>query len=99
MDKLLHFTAYAVLGALFFRAFSKQRFANNIRLTMILSMLSATLYGLSDELHQSYVPYRNADLMDALADMLGSICGVYFFYFFQINYSPKDRARKGVKQK
>ncbi len=99
MDKLLHFTAYAILGALFFRAFSKQRFTNNIRLTMILSMLLSTLYGLSNELHQSYLPYRNADLMDAFADMLGSICGVYFFYYLQINYSPRNRARKGVKQK
>lgn len=85
MDKLLHFAAYAILGVLFFRAFRKQRFKDNIRLAMILSMLLSTLYGLSDELHQSYVPYRNADLMDALADMLGSVGGVYFFNHFQIS--------------
>ena len=98
LDKLLHFAAYAILGVLFFRAFRKQRFKDNIRLAMILSMLLSTLYGLSDELHQSYVPYRNADLMDALADMLGSVGGVYFFNHFQINYLPRGRAHLGGKQ-
>ena len=98
LDKLLHFAAYAILGVLFFRAFRKQRFKDNIRLAMILSMLLSTLYGLSDELHQSYVPYRNADLMDALADMLGSVGGVYFFNYFQINYLSRGRERLGGKQ-
>ena len=98
LDKLLHLAAYAILGVLFFSAFRKQRFKDNIRLAMILSMLLSTLYGLSDELHQSYVPYRNADLMDALADMLGSVGGVYFFNHFQINYLPRGRAHLGGKQ-
>lgn len=76
LDKLLHFTAYAVLGMLFLRAFRASRIRNNIKLAMALSVFLSTLYGLSDELHQHFVPYRNADLMDALADMFGSFCGV-----------------------
>ena len=81
LDKLLHFSAYAVLGALFLRAFKTTGFKNNIKLVMILSILASSLYGISDELHQYFVPCRNADMVDVLADILGSICGVYLFIY------------------
>ncbi|MDL1988835.1 MAG: VanZ family protein [Deltaproteobacteria bacterium] len=77
LDKLIHFAAYAILGILFFRAFRTQRFKENINLVIMLSILSSSLYGMSDEVHQYFVPYRNADIMDFLADVMGSICGVY----------------------
>ncbi len=76
MDKFLHFVVYGILGILFFRAYSTLRIKNNVNLTIIISILSAGLYGISDELHQYFVPYREAELMDALANLLGSIGGV-----------------------
>ncbi len=81
LDKLLHFSAYAALGALFLRAFKTTGFKNNIKLVMILSILASSLYGISDELHQYFVPCRNADIMDVLADILGSICGAFLFIY------------------
>ncbi len=81
MDKLLHLAAYAFLGALFFRAFRTVSFKDNITLVIILSILSSSLYGVSDELHQHFVPFRQADIVDVFADMLGSFCGVYVFSF------------------
>jgi VanZ family protein len=83
IDKILHFVAYAILGVLFFRAFRTQRFKENINLVIVLSILSSSLYGLSDEVHQYFVPHRNADIMDFLADVAGSICGVYVFKFIK----------------
>ena len=83
IDKILHFVAYAILGVLFFRAFRTQRFKENINLVIMLSIISSSLYGLSDEVHQHFVPSRNADIMDALADIMGSICGVYVFKFIK----------------
>ena len=80
-DKLLHFSAYAVLGAMFSRAFKTTQFKNNTTLLLILSILASSLYGISDELHQCFVPCRDADIMDALADIVGSICGVYLFIY------------------
>jgi len=79
IDKVLHFTAYALLGALFLRAFKTTRIKNNLILVFILSALLSSLYGISDEIHQSFVPFRTADAMDALADILGSITGVYLY--------------------
>ena len=79
IDKVLHFFAYALLGALFLRAFKTTRIKNKLKLVLILSVLFSSLYGVSDEIHQYFIPYRNADLMDVLADLLGSIMGVYIY--------------------
>ncbi len=79
LDKVFHFVAYALLGALFLRAFKTSRIKNNIRFILILSVLLSFLYGISDEIHQHFVPYRSADLMDVLADMLGGLMGVYIY--------------------
>ena len=81
-DKFLHFSAYAVLGILFFRAFQTLRIKTNIRLLILLSIVSASLYGVSDEIHQYFVPFRNADLLDVLANTFGAICGVYFYHIW-----------------
>jgi VanZ family protein len=78
-DKVLHFVGYALLGALFLRAFKTSRIKNNVKLMVILSVLLSSLYGISDEIHQYFVPYRDADLMDVLADMLGGLMGVYIY--------------------
>jgi VanZ family protein len=79
-DKLAHLLAYALLGVLFYRAY-RTHIKNNLKLVILLSIASSLLYGITDELHQHYVPYRNADWMDVLADVLGSILGVYAYRF------------------
>ncbi|MDL1968860.1 MAG: VanZ family protein [Deltaproteobacteria bacterium] len=84
LDKLIHFAVYAILGVLFFMAFRTQRFKENITMVIMLSILSSSLYGMSDEVHQYFVPHRNASIMDFLADVTGSICGVYIFKLFAV---------------
>ncbi|MBW1745742.1 MAG: VanZ family protein [Deltaproteobacteria bacterium] len=88
IDKVLHFFAYAILGVLFLMAFRTQRFKENINMVIMLSILSSSLYGLSDEVHQYFVPSRNADIMDFFADVMGSIFGVCVF---KLIYSFKRR--------
>ena len=83
LDKLLHFGAYAVLGILFFRAYETLPLKNNRNLLIFISIVSATLYGVSDEIHQYFVPFRHADLMDVVANTMGSICGVYIYYWWK----------------
>jgi len=89
VDKVLHFTAYALLGALFLRAFKTTRIRHHLKLIFALSVLFSALYGISDEIHQSFVPYRTADYRDVLADILGSILGVYIFYKIKIGKNAK----------
>ena len=90
-DKLLHFVAYAVMGALFYRAYQTLPVKNNIQLLMLLSMISASLYGISDEIHQSFVPFRDAQLSDAIADTLGAVCGVCLYHWWR--YSERTEKR------
>ena len=86
-DKLLHFFAYAVLGAFFLRAYKTLRVKNRLNLLIMLSILSSSLYGISDELHQYFVPYRNAEWMDILADILGSVFGVFIYQYFTTKFT------------
>lgn len=53
---------------------------------MILSLLISILYGISDEIHQMFVPMRTPDMMDLLADGIGAglfLIGVWSARFFQ----------------
>ncbi len=61
---------------------------------MLLSVVSASLYGVSDEIHQSFVPFREASIADVIADILGSVCGVYLYYVGVV--SRMDRRRRGL---
>ena len=78
-DKVLHFMGYALLGALFLRAFYSTSINRRLKLIFMLSILLSGLYGISDEIHQPFVPYRDADAMDALADFLGGAFGAGVF--------------------
>ncbi len=66
-DKVIHLVEYAVLGFLVARAWPRARWWG--------AAIAATLYGVTDEIHQSFVPGRSADPFDALADAIGSTIG------------------------
>lgn len=76
LDKMLHFAVYALMGILFFRAYQTTGLNNKPALLAVASILSAALYGLSDEIHQSFVPWRSAETLDLVADTLGAWAGV-----------------------
>lgn len=78
-DKVMHLLAYAVMGGLFFRAFSKTFPRWGAARTLFLSVLCTTLYGAGDEFHQSFVASRMADVMDLAADFAGGVVGALFF--------------------
>jgi VanZ family protein len=77
-DKVLHILAYGLLAILFCRA---SRITWPERLSpmqlLVISVLFATLYGATDEFHQSFVAARTADVLDGLADFMGSILGTW----------------------
>jgi len=83
-DKLMHFGAYAVLGILFYRAYQTLPLKTIIQSIVLFSMISASLYGVSDEIHQSFVPYRDGSFGDVMADVLGAVCGVYLYHRWQM---------------
>jgi len=90
MDKQLHFIAYAVLGILFFRAIRISSTCTKHLTIVVLAIAASSLYGATDELHQSFVVARDGDWADVLADTVGSIVGVLIFdkltSYFQLKF-------------
>ena len=83
IDKLYHFIEYAILGGLLARAFVKAK-PSVVPSQLIWGMaaLISILYGASDEWHQTFVPGRFATLADWVADVVGSIAGVFGAYLY-----------------
>lgn len=71
-DKAIHFFEYAVLSVLYYISFRKSGVIRNV---LLLSILLATFYGVTDEYHQSYVAGRFAGIGDVAADLIGSAAG------------------------
>lgn len=76
-DKLLHVIVYGILAALCYRALLRASPMKNqsVWSLTLTAVIMASLYGLSDEWHQSFVVSRKADLFDLLADFIGSSIG------------------------
>jgi VanZ family protein len=72
-DKLLHGLAYTVLGALLVPGLRAA--GCSARCAVLLAVALASVYGATDEIHQSFVPGRNADVLDWVADTLGATLG------------------------
>jgi VanZ family protein len=72
-DKHFHFMSYAVLAALLVRALASARLRNVTGRVAITALLLATLYGVTDEIHQMFVPGRTAAFDDLAADALGAL--------------------------
>jgi VanZ family protein len=74
-DKGVHFVEYAVLGFLTTHA-AGRTFPDRARARVVIfGWMTAVLFGVSDELHQAFVPGRNADFYDLVADSLGALVG------------------------
>lgn len=77
-DKILHAGAYFIMGVLAWRSF-KHLLSRPITLAL-LSITFCSLYGISDEWHQSFVEGRNSDITDWIADTSGAGLAVFLLY-------------------
>lgn len=70
--RLAHLSEYAILAALWLRAFVR-----GLRLTPrnagLLALAMSVAWAILDELHQSFVPSRSASLVDVLVDTAGAL--------------------------
>lgn len=94
-DKLLHMSGYGLLGVLFCRACRSSWPAASDRALARAGALFTALFGLSDEIHQSFVVFRTADAGDVLADAVGGALGVVF-YFALLAFGGRHPARRRV---
>jgi len=70
-DKIYHFIEYGIFSFLLFLAFYHSRSEFLKKHFIVLSCIVGMGYGLSDEIHQSFVPGRSCEFLDFVADCLG----------------------------
>ena len=90
-DKFLHAIEYAIFGFLLWRALSNHASEFLQKNSYWLTFLLCSLYAISDEFHQSFVPGRTADVDDVIADFIGAGLIVTVFY---IRRKVKQRNRQ-----
>lgn len=76
--KIAHLTLFGILGVLFYLTIQRLKYAP------IISWILSTVYGLIDEIHQSFVPNRTPLLKDVFIDSLGSALMIILFIFVRI---------------
>jgi len=78
-DRFAHLIEYAIFSFLLARALKhtpRDNIKHNFRM---LAIILAIVYGVTDEIHQSFVPLRTMSLIDLSFDSLGAVLGQMFF--------------------
>jgi VanZ family protein len=72
VDKIVHFGMYGVLGFLVTRALVRPR----TRVDLLAALAWMTVFAMLDEVHQAWIPGRDASVGDWTADLLGATVGL-----------------------
>lgn len=89
--KMAHATEYAILGFLLAGSYVDKE-KNRLRGICIPTVLGS-LYAVSDELHQLFVPGRSCELTDMLIDSSGVILGTLFGLFIFVYWKNRKERR------
>ena len=86
-DKAMHLIAYGVLGFLAMGACKAGRCRHRAtHYWLVVSLVG--LYGVLDEIHQYFVPGRQSDVLDVLADVSGGLLGAGVMFLLLRRYAP-----------
>ncbi len=81
--KAAHFTEYAALALLFFRAFRRGAQAPWRWLWAIGSLLIVASYALLDEYHQTFTQSRVGSVYDSLTDVAGGVTALILLWLMR----------------
>ncbi len=84
IDKVYHFGAYGLMAALGCRAFS-HLFSQSFWVIWCGAM-AASLFGITDEFHQFFVPGRSSSVGDIFADVSGAWCGALLWQLWLLPF-------------
>ena len=74
-DKVLHAVEFGILALLCYRAFRWAAGPVVARQALVLAIVTASVFGITDEVHQFFVPFRESSWQDWLADTIGAVIG------------------------
>lgn len=82
LDKIAHLSVYGVLGFLLGRA-AQWSWGWSWKRAALFAVAVASIYGITDEWHQSFVPHRSVEVADWAADTIGALLAqipLYWWY-------------------
>jgi len=79
LDKIVHAVFYGIFAFFIFGA--SRRY--------VLSLVIASLYGVTDEFHQSFIEGRDADVWDWVADTVGASLALFAIAFMGVFFQKK----------
>ena len=82
-DKVLHGVEYGILALLCYRAFRWAAGSAVAQQAVALAIVAASVYGVTDEVHQFFVPFRESSWQDWLADTIGAAIGALSWRFIR----------------
>lgn len=82
-DKVLHAVEYGILAVLCYRAFRWAAGLSVARQAIVLAIITASVYGITDEVHQLFVPFRESSWQDWVADTAGATIGALSWKFIR----------------
>ncbi len=92
MDKPGHFTAYAILCTLLFRALRYSCRPWVFHWAPLIALAMASAYAATDEFHQLFVPGRHGEVRDWAIDTLGALlAAVVLLVYAELRDRPKDK--------
>lgn len=83
-DKIQHFIAFFCLSSciqLYLLSLEKR-----LKYIIILTIILGSLYGASDEFHQSFIDGRSVEVLDWVADTIGSIASLSIYILIKKIY-------------
>ncbi|MBR6153422.1 MAG: VanZ family protein [Treponema sp.] len=84
-DKVVHLACFAGFSFFTAMAFFGLKPSDGRKSTIVkrilLPVLVISLYGIIDEIHQSFVPGRSCSILDWCADTVGALIGSTLFFF------------------
>ncbi|MDE7310838.1 MAG: VanZ family protein [Eubacterium sp.] len=90
--KMAHATEYAVLGFLLVGSYADRR--KKWGRMIGIPILAGSLYAVSDELHQLFVPGRSCELTDMLIDSSGVVIGTFAGLFLFVYWAGRKQRRR-----
>src|SRR5262245_23202888 len=91
VDKELHGLLYGGLGALLVRALAggwRRRVTMGVA---VGAMMIAAAYGITDEIHQHFVPPRHAEALDVAADTTGAaLVAAGLFLWSRLRWASRE---------
>jgi VanZ family protein len=88
-DKLVHMGVYGLLAALtYISLIHQEKFPYLLKHALVFTIIICGVYGVSDEFHQYFVPNRDCEFWDWLADFIGVVIMILLIkYYLTKKYS------------